>query len=194
MENLNRQNKKLTQSLLRRGIDPNNFVRVQDLISIINELEDEINAIPILPIEPLKYKAIVSQTVIYLYSGLLVVGQKYIVDVLEAGDDFTNVGYVSTGVIFTATGTTPTNWSNGSSVVDVFESQPIIDNVIFDTLPLTVSWGDDGTGNFTTILESAGLFRAEKTFFDNLFTLLNDDLISIGTGLNYLQVTIEVYP
>ena len=45
MKNLNRQNKKLTQSLLRRGIDPNNFVRVQDLISIINELEDEINAI-----------------------------------------------------------------------------------------------------------------------------------------------------
>ena len=42
MENLNRQNKKLTQSLLRRGIDPNNFVRVQDLISIVNELEDEI--------------------------------------------------------------------------------------------------------------------------------------------------------
>ena len=193
MKNLNRQNKKLTQSLLRRGIDPNNFVRVQDLISIINELEDEINAIPILPIEPLKYKAIISQTVIYLYSGLLVVGQKYIVDVLEAGDDFTNVGYVSTGVIFTATGTTPTNWSNDSIVVDVFESQPIIDNVIFDTLPLTVSWGDDGVG-FSTILESAGLFKAEKTFFSTEFTLLNDDLISIGTELSYLQVTIEVYP
>jgi hypothetical protein len=143
----------------------------------------------------LRYKAIISQTVINLYSGLLVVGQKYIVDKLEVGDNFTNVGYVSEGVIFTATGTTPTNWSNGSRLIDVFESQPIIDNVIFDTLPLTVGWGDDGSGNFGSILESAGLFNVEKTFFIDM-TRVSDDLIVLNSGsdFSYLQVTIEVYP
>jgi hypothetical protein len=124
-----------------------------------------------------------------------VVGQKYIVDKLEVGDNFTNVGYVSEGVIFTATGTTPTNWSNGSRLIDVFESQPIIDNVIFDTLPLTVGWGDDGSGNFATTLESSGLFIVEKTFFTDM-TRKSDNLIVINSGsdFSYLQVTIELYP
>jgi hypothetical protein len=62
VKNLDRQNKKLTQSLLKRGIDPNNFVRVQDLLPIINELEDEINAIPTPSVEPLRYKALLTQT------------------------------------------------------------------------------------------------------------------------------------
>lgn len=45
MENLNRQNKKLTQSLIKRGVDANNFVRIQDLISLIELIQEEINAL-----------------------------------------------------------------------------------------------------------------------------------------------------
>lgn len=52
----------------------------------------------------------------YLTSGTLVVGKNYNVDNLVAGDDFSNVGYVSVGVSFVATGTTPTVWTNGSGV------------------------------------------------------------------------------
>jgi antitoxin component HigA of HigAB toxin-antitoxin module len=63
VKNLDRQNKKLTQSLLKRGIDPNNFVRVQDLLPIVNELEDEINAIPTPTPDPvLRYKALLTQS------------------------------------------------------------------------------------------------------------------------------------
>ena len=52
----------------------------------------------------------------YLNEGIFaigedfVVGQNYVIDEVISGDDFTNIGYVSPGVEFTATGTTPTNW------------------------------------------------------------------------------------
>jgi len=51
-------------------------------------------------------------------SGALIVGVKYIISDFNAGDDFTNVGAASnaTGIIFTATGTTPTTYSNGSTL------------------------------------------------------------------------------
>jgi len=49
-------------------------------------------------------------------SGLLVADAKYKIITFVAGDDFTNVGAASntTGVVFVATGTTPTVWSNSS--------------------------------------------------------------------------------
>ena len=52
-----------------------------------------------------------------LTSGALVVGQEYIVDTYVAGDDFANVGGSNvTGAVFVATGTTPTAWTNSSSL------------------------------------------------------------------------------
>ncbi len=58
---------------------------------------------------------------IELTSGLLVSGKKYIIKTYIATDDFTNIGAGSnaTGVIFTATGTTPTDWTNSSIIVEV---------------------------------------------------------------------------
>lgn len=59
----------------------------------------------------------------YLYArgadqttGTLTVGQPYIIANFQTGDDFTNVGASSnaTGVMFTATGDTPTDWTHGS--------------------------------------------------------------------------------
>jgi len=56
-----------------------------------------------------------SQTV--LTSGTLIIGKKYIIDNWITNDDFTNVGGANVdGTIFTATGTTPTTWTNSSSV------------------------------------------------------------------------------
>lgn len=52
-------------------------------------------------------------------SGLLTIGKTYKITSYVAGDDFTNVGAASntTGVVFTATGTTPTTWTNASTLV-----------------------------------------------------------------------------
>jgi len=50
-------------------------------------------------------------------SGALVVGARYYIDDFNAGDDFTNVGGENeTGSSFIAAGTTPTTWTNGSTL------------------------------------------------------------------------------
>lgn len=51
-------------------------------------------------------------------SGPLIVGGTYKIVRFETGDVFTNVGAASnaTNVVFIATGTTPTTWSNGSAL------------------------------------------------------------------------------
>ena len=53
-----------------------------------------------------------------LTSGVLVVGETYILTNWITDDDFTNVGAASNtdGVEFTASGTTPTKWTNSSVV------------------------------------------------------------------------------
>lgn len=54
-----------------------------------------------------------------LTSGALEVGQRYVIDAFNAGDDFTNVGATSnaSGVEFVAIGTTPTAWTEASELL-----------------------------------------------------------------------------
>ncbi len=54
---------------------------------------------------------------IALTSGTLTTGKRYRIIDFNAGDNFTNVGGTNvTGDVFTASGTTPTTWSNGSEL------------------------------------------------------------------------------
>lgn len=59
-----------------------------------------------------------------LTSGSLIVGNGYCIQDYNAGDDFTNVGATAnlSGQFFIASGTTPTTWTNGSSLVSVPQS------------------------------------------------------------------------
>lgn len=51
-------------------------------------------------------------------SGTLTIGKKYRINTFVAGDDFVNVGGTNvSGNEFVATGTTPTTWTNSSSLV-----------------------------------------------------------------------------
>lgn len=54
-------------------------------------------------------------------SGLLVTGKRYFIKTFVAGDSFTNVGAASnaSGIMFTATGTTPTTWTNASALQEI---------------------------------------------------------------------------
>lgn len=54
-------------------------------------------------------------------SGTLIIGRDYLIKNYVAGDNFTNVGAASnaTNVYFTATGTTPATWTNGSTLTRI---------------------------------------------------------------------------
>ena len=54
-------------------------------------------------------------------SGSLTTAKRYQIETYVAGDDFANVGAAenATGVVFTSSGTTPTDWNNGSTVVEI---------------------------------------------------------------------------
>ena len=94
-------------------------------------------------------------------SGNLVIGQTYYILNYVGGDDFSNVGAEvnSGGITFIATGTTPTDWSNGSELVNVEESKGTLE--IFDNTlgAITAEWADE-----VRYLASEELFIEGKTW------------------------------
>jgi hypothetical protein len=72
-----------------------------------------------------KYVADLYQNSVYTTSGLLVVGVEYVINYLEIGDNFINVGYTGLGIPFIATATTPTVWTNSTAVINVKQSAPV---------------------------------------------------------------------
>jgi len=91
-------------------------------------------------------------------SGTLTIGYEYIIDTYVSGDDFTNVGASSnaSGEVFTATGTTPTDWSNGSSlrhtgcVLNLNKSKT------------TDTWYDESSNNLDATMHGATLVSNNK--------------------------------
>ena len=94
--------------------DPNTIVYVRDLNSVITLLAKLVpfNAYNL-------YVGILKESSNPATSGPLIVGGKYVIEDFVADDDFVNVGAASnaSGIKFTATGTTPTDWSNGSTLL-----------------------------------------------------------------------------
>jgi hypothetical protein len=74
----------------------------------------------------------------YSTSGLLVIGQIYTITDFQPGDNFTNVGAASnaTGQTFIATGTTPTTWTNFSTVMSAYLGT----SSFIDALGSTIPW------------------------------------------------------
>lgn len=72
-------------------------------------------------------------------SGTLITGVTYKIKTYVAGDDFLTVGASAnaTGEVFIATGTTPTTWSNGSTLVHKIEKD-IVDLDSGRTWPLSI--------------------------------------------------------
>ena len=93
-------------------------------------------------------------------AGPLVVGKRYKITGFQAGDDFANVGASSNdnGVIFTASGITPTTWTNASALQEVTAS------LAHDAGAAAVQSALDATrfisdaGGIVVELEAAGYF------------------------------------
>lgn len=86
------------------------------------------------------------------------IGKIYIVDDLKSGDNFTNIGFVSVGVPFLCTGTTPANWTNGSYVL----KQNLSLNQIVNQIDLNAYIIKTGQNTFQIKLTNGG-FDVNKT-------------------------------
>lgn len=102
-------------------------------------------------------------------SGELQIGRRYMIYDWVTGDDFTNVGAASNAdlVIFTATGDTPSIWSNGSKVAMMVNMN--------DWLP-----GMKLKDFFLGILNAFNLALIEDAEIKNLIHLVNRDEFSSG--------------
>jgi hypothetical protein len=133
-----------------------------------------------------------------LTSGVLVAGAAYEITAYAAGDDFTNVGAASnaTGVIFVATGTTPTDWTNGTTVVEHLQVYPQrIHNLTSSTM-ITPNMDTLGTGNVKRIAApstqsfTAGTLVVGVRYYITTYAA-GDDFTNVGAASNATGVEFE---
>lgn len=97
-------------------------------------------------------------------SGELEIGKHYVIYDLQSGDDFSNVGFNELEVIFEATGTTPTNWSNETVVYPAIVLQmPEKINVLTNTTGETFNWTFDPILGTPICQVSGGILLENKT-------------------------------
>lgn len=150
---------------------------------------------------PLRYKALLSNTYTEQISGELVIGKEYVA-ILNGSDNFSNVGYVSDGVVFEATGTTPTYWGDGSVVYDIEENQPTEIIALLNSIGVDVEVGFLIGVSLGFFFNSDGKFLEDKLFLFPIGALANnvqrvDDerlFLRIGASYNKLPIFFEVYP
>lgn len=124
-------------------------------------------------------------------SGSLVIGGLYNIPFLELGDNFTNVGYVSNSSLFIATGTTPTNWSNSTSV-QKYTSNAIIEFNDIDNNILIKAHTTDNSSFSILLTITNGKFINNKIFTTNsAYTWINNNNIALQASSD--KVKIEVY-
>ena len=143
-------------------------------------------------------------------SGALVIGKRYTILDFNTGDNFTNVANVisgtinTTGCVFDAIGTTPTTYSNGSTLA-LYETQSYtwaelkaglgvgakvykalltqtgtsapVATVLVNTLSGTPVWSRDDVGNYYMTL--AGEFLSGKIYASGLFLEPNGNIVAI---------------
>ena len=136
------------------------------------------------------YKALVSQSSVSLASGSLVEGRTYLIKSVAVGDDFANVGLLTAGVVFEATGTVPTVWSNGTVVIDVAASAPVSRVLNKDDVNYLgdVVWSFSDVGVYRLAFEGVSSTLCHKliqpvsgSLGGYAFTKVSDDVSSLQT-------------
>lgn len=121
-------------------------------------------------------------------SGPLVVGAGYTILNFQAGDNFTNVGAASNtnGIQFVATGTTPTNWTNGTTL----GIQKTTLAFIFNNTGIarTIYVGVGGDNQFKLVVNGTVIADTGTVFDNKQFKIWHIFPITIGVGINYFNV------
>lgn len=131
------------------------------------------------------YKALLTQTAsqtgtdISFFNYALIIGETYTITNYVTGDDFSNIANVISGVInetncvFIATGETPTNWTNGSTLVS---SGGIVASVLENNLGYDLVWEMD-------LLGQPGTYFAVNNTTGPIYNNFNRNNTSITTQL-----------
>jgi len=107
-----------------------------------------------------------------LTSGTLTVGKTYIIDDWITADDFTNVGGSNVdGTVFVATGTTPTTWTNSSSLRQI--------GCVLDLNPSGITeteWIDRSGNNLNGTVSGAKAFNLPRDFISPYYGVSWDEV------------------
>lgn len=141
--------------LLKKG---RNLLTGSDLGCVVDDLTAITSVLP--PSNPYRFN-LTQTSALSATSGLLTIGVRYCILTFATGDVFTNVGALSnaSNVYFTATATTPTDWSNGSVVIHGFDPTA---TVLWNLLSGTPVWTRTNVGTYDSTLASA--FLSGKVF------------------------------
>jgi len=124
---------------------------------------------------PYKYKG-ASQW--YFTSGTLTIGKKYRINDWITNDDFTNIGGTNEdGNEFVATGTTPTTWTNSSTVVRIGAVAEYDGSSASGT-----TWYDKSGNNLDGTVSDASLENIGTLVLDITEINTDDEFILNGTG------------
>ena len=147
------------------------------------------------------YKALLTQTQaitgtsLTQFNDAFVIGETYTISVYQAGDDFSNMGVASSGVmnesgcVFTAIGSYPANFSNGSTIVS---SGTLAVEVLENTLGFDINWAHapmGGSGYYVGVNNTVGpLYNGfpknrtiVKTQEKNVFGFAGEELLQFWT-------------
>jgi hypothetical protein len=104
-------------------------------------------------------------------NGGFIIGEVYTISTYVSGDSFSNIANVTSGVIdttgciFIATGETPTNWNNGSTLES---SGNLVVTVLENNLGFDIEWIEDFTGVYVGFNSTTGplynTFNRNSTF------------------------------
>jgi hypothetical protein len=142
------------------------------------------------------YKALLTQlgsqtgTTLNDFNDGLIIGETYTITDYVSGDSFSNVANVTSGVIdttgceFIATGETPTNWSNGSTLES---SGNLVVKVLENNLGFDIGWDYDifGSGVYFGYNSTTGPLY--NTFNRNTTFILNGSNPNPYYGPNLLE-------
>lgn len=150
------------------------------------------------------YKALLTQTQaitgtnLSAFNEAFVIGETYTISVYQPGDDFSNIGIASVGVmnesgcVFTAIGSYPANFSNGSTIVS---SGTLAVEVIENTLGFDINWAHaplGGSGYYVGVNNAIGpLYNGfprnrtiVKTQEKNVFGFTGEELFQFWTEVD----------
>lgn len=134
------------------------------------------------------YKALLTQTTnitstnLSGFYGAFIIGETYSIDNYVLGDDFSNIANVVSGTInvtgcqFIATGETPTNWANGSSLTS---SGNLVVTVLENNLGYDLYWESN-------LLGEPGTYFALNNTTGPLYNNFNRNNVSITSQITSL--------